>query len=50
LLGLGIVGAADELLRAWLDGERRLSRKRVVDLVMVMFDSIADNLLSPANT
>jgi AcrR family transcriptional regulator len=49
-LGLGIVAAAEELMLAWLDGERRLSRRRVVDLVTLAFDSLAVRLTeSPAN-
>jgi AcrR family transcriptional regulator len=49
-LGLGVVAVAEELMLAWLDGERRLSRRRVVDLVTLTFDSLAVRLAArPAN-
>jgi AcrR family transcriptional regulator len=48
LLGLGIVAAAEELMLAWLDGGRRLSRRRVVDLVALMFESLAIRLTAGA--
>lgn len=41
LLGMGVVAAADEYLRAWVDGERNLSRQDVVELTMALFDSVA---------
>jgi hypothetical protein len=47
MLGLGVVAAADAYLRAWVTGESELSRHDVVDLVAMLFDSIAGRL-SPA--
>ena len=44
LLAAGIVAATNELLMAWLDGEQGLTQVHVVDLVMTMFDAIADRL------
>jgi hypothetical protein len=45
MLATGIVAAANELLIAWLDdGERGLTRERVVNLVTLTFDAIADRL------
>ena len=44
LLAVGIVAATNELLMAWLDGEQGLTQVDVVDLVMTMFDAIADRL------
>ena len=44
LLAVGIVAATNELLMAWLDGEQGLTQADVVDLVMTMFDAIADRL------
>ena len=45
LLAVGIVAATNELLMAWLDGEQGLTTQaEVVDLVMTMFDAIADRL------
>lgn len=44
MLGLGVVGAADTYLLAWLTGESGLSRQDVVDLVVLLFDSIAYRL------
>jgi hypothetical protein len=41
LLGRGVVAAPDELLLAWLDNESDVSRKDVVELVMVFFDAVA---------
>ncbi|MEU7768678.1 TetR/AcrR family transcriptional regulator [Nocardia sp. NPDC049190] len=46
LLGLAIVAAADELLLAWMDGEQGLTRSTVVDLVMLMFDAVAQRMSS----
>ncbi|MEU7632977.1 TetR/AcrR family transcriptional regulator [Nocardia sp. NPDC049220] len=46
LLGLAIVAASDELLLAWMDGEQGLSRSAVVDLVMLMFDAVAQRMSS----
>ena len=45
LLAVGIVAATNELLMAWLDGEQGLTQADVVDLVMTMFDAIADRLV-----
>jgi AcrR family transcriptional regulator len=44
LLAAGIVAATNELMIAWLDGEQDLTRGDVVDLVMTMFDALADRL------
>lgn len=41
LLDRGVVAAAGELLLAWLDNESDVSRKDVVELVMVFFDAVA---------
>jgi AcrR family transcriptional regulator len=46
LLGLGIVAAADELLMTWIDGPEGLTRDRVVDVVMLMFDATAQHISS----
>jgi hypothetical protein len=46
LLGLGIVAAADELLMTWIDGPEGLTRDRVVDVVMLMFDATAHHISS----
>jgi hypothetical protein len=46
LLAAGIVAATNELLIAWLDGEQALTRADVVDLVMTMFDAIADRMVN----
>jgi AcrR family transcriptional regulator len=48
LLAVSVVAAADELLRAWINRERRLSRQNVVDLVTMVFDSIAAQLSAGA--
>ena len=44
LLGLSIVAAADELLMTWMEGAEGLTRKDVVDLVMLLFDAIANHI------
>jgi hypothetical protein len=44
LLGFGIVAAADELLMTWMDGAEGLTRDRVVDVVMLMFDATAHHI------
>jgi hypothetical protein len=46
LLAVGIVAATNELLIAWLDGEQDLTRADVVDLVMTIFDAIADRIVT----
>ncbi|MEV5837804.1 TetR/AcrR family transcriptional regulator [Nocardia sp. NPDC052112] len=46
LLGLATVAAADELLLTWIEGEQGLTRGAVVDLVMLMFDAIAQRMSS----
>jgi AcrR family transcriptional regulator len=46
LIGLGIVAAADELLMTWMDGAEELTRDRVVDLVMLLFDAAARHIIS----
>jgi len=49
VLGVGVVAAADECLRAWLDDREGMTRNDVVDLVMLVFDSVARCLIpSPA--
>jgi len=46
LLGLSIVAAADELLMTWMDGAEGLTRDRVVDVVMLLFDATAHHISS----
>jgi AcrR family transcriptional regulator len=46
MLAFGIVAAADEFLMMWMDGAEGLARDDVVDLVMLMFDSIAHRISS----
>ena len=46
LLGLGIVAAADELLMTWMDSAEGLTRDRVVDVVMLLFDATAHHISS----
>lgn len=41
LLGVGVVAAADAYLLLWLDGELKVTREDVVDLVTQVFDSVA---------
>ena len=41
MLGVAVVGAADEYLRAWLDDREGMTRNDVSDLVMLVFDSVA---------
>ena len=41
MLGVAVVGAADEYLRAWLDDREGMTRNDVIDLVMLVFDSVA---------
>ena len=49
MLGVAVVGAADEYLRAWLDDREGMTRNDVIDLVMLVFDSVARCLIpSPA--
>ncbi|BBY19803.1 TetR/AcrR family transcriptional regulator [Mycobacterium stomatepiae] len=49
LLGVGVVAAADAYLLAWLDGELKVTREEVVDLVTQVFDSLAaDMVVSPS--
>ena len=49
MLGVAVVGAADEYLRAWLDDREGMTRSDVSDLVMLIFDSVARCLVpSPA--
>ena len=43
-LAFGIVAAADELLMTWMDGAEGLTRDRVVDVVMLMFDATAHHI------
>jgi AcrR family transcriptional regulator len=50
MLGIAVVGAADEYLRAWLDNQEGMTRNDVIDLVMLVFDSVATCLVpSPAH-
>jgi hypothetical protein len=44
LLGLSIVAAADELLMTWMDSPEELTRDRVVNVVMVLFDATAHHI------
>jgi len=46
LLGLGIVAAADELLMTWMDSAEGLTRDRVVDVVMLLYDATAHHISS----
>jgi hypothetical protein len=48
LLGVGVVAASDAYLLAWLDGGVNLSRQDVVDLVMLVFDSVAARITATA--
>jgi AcrR family transcriptional regulator len=48
LVALSLVAAAYELMIAWLDGERGLTRKGVVDMVMLLFDSVSAQLTAEA--
>jgi AcrR family transcriptional regulator len=49
MLGVAVVGAADEYLRAWLDDPEGMTRNDVSDLVMLVFNSVARSLSpSPA--
>jgi AcrR family transcriptional regulator len=49
MLGVAVVGAADEYLRAWLDDREGMTRNDVIDLVMLVFDSVTRCLIpSPA--
>lgn len=45
MLGVAVVGAADEYLRAWLDDREGMTRNDVIDLVMLVFDSVARSLI-----
>ena len=45
MLGVAVVGAADEYLRAWLDDREGMTRNDVIDLVMLVFDSVARCLI-----
>ncbi len=45
MLGLAVVGAADEYLRAWIDDRKGMTRNDVIDLVMLVFDSVARSLI-----
>src|SRR6201991_1443170 len=46
LLALSNVAAADELLMTWMDGAKGLTRERVVDVVMLLFDATAHRISS----
>jgi DNA-binding transcriptional regulator YbjK len=46
MLGVAVVGAADEYLRAWLDDRDSMTREDVIELVMLVFDSVAGCLAS----
>jgi AcrR family transcriptional regulator len=46
LLAFGIVAASDELLMEWMDGAEGLTRHRVVDIAMMMFDATANHISS----
>jgi AcrR family transcriptional regulator len=51
MLATSVVASANELLITWLDdeGEPDLTRERVVDLVTLMFDAIADELTTSSD-
>jgi AcrR family transcriptional regulator len=44
MLGVGVVAATDEYLRAWLYYQESITRDDVIDLVMLVFDSVAGRL------
>jgi AcrR family transcriptional regulator len=46
LLGVAVVAATDEYLRAWLYDHEGMTRNDVIDLVMLVFDSVATSLVS----
>jgi hypothetical protein len=46
MLGVAVVSAADEYLRAWLDDQEGMTRNDVIDLVMLVFESVAGCLTS----
>jgi AcrR family transcriptional regulator len=46
LLAFGIVAASDELLMTWMDGAEGLTRDRVIDVAMLMFDAVARHISS----
>ena len=49
MLGVAVVGAADEYLRAWLDDREGMTRNDVIDLVMLVLNSVARcSIPSPA--
>jgi AcrR family transcriptional regulator len=48
LLGIGVVAAADEYLRMWLQEPSRMTRAEVVGMVMNMFDSLSAALAPEA--
>lgn len=50
LIAVSLVAATYELANAWLDGERGLSRKGVVDLVMMLFESVSEHVSSDRPT
>ena len=50
MLGVAVVGAADEYLRAWLDDREGMTRNDVIDLVMLVFDSVATSHSQPGVT
>lgn len=48
LLGIGVVAAADEYLRSWLQDPAYMTRNEVVKAVMDIFDSVASQLAPAA--
>lgn len=48
LLGIGVVAAADEYLRSWLQEPARMTRAEVVRTVTHIFDSLAEQLAPAA--
>jgi hypothetical protein len=45
MLGVAVVGAADVYVRAWLHNQEGITRNDVIDLVMLVFDSVATCLI-----
>jgi hypothetical protein len=43
------VAAADELLMTWMESAEGLTRDRVVDVVMLMFDATAHHISSTSS-
>jgi AcrR family transcriptional regulator len=44
LVGIAVVGTGNELLIRWLEGDHQLTRGTVVDLVMLVFQTVLDRM------